>query len=103
MFPGKEVTLILGVSGDKDRQGIGRELSRVGRRIIFTKANHPRAFEFSKENVNGLFGVKDVLFTKSIKEALGCAKKETAKGGVILITGSLFTVAEARTLCEHHN
>ncbi len=103
IFKNKKVTLVLGVSGDKDKTGICRELIPISQKIIFTKTNHPRAFEFTKDNIDGVSGIKNVFFTRSIKEALDCAKKETAKDGVILVTGSLFTVAEARTLCEHRN
>ena len=52
IFPHKNVTLVLGVGADKDRTGICAELNRIASRVIATKADHPRAHEFSREELN---------------------------------------------------
>jgi len=93
IFPYKNVTLVLGVSEDKDRAGICGELNRVAGRVIATKADHPRAHEFSREELNVLFAGKPFTCLSSIEEALASVADSP---DIILITGSIFLVSEAR-------
>jgi dihydrofolate synthase/folylpolyglutamate synthase len=93
IFPHKNVTLILGVSEDKDRAGICGELSRIAGRVIATKADHPRAHEFSREELNVLFTNKPSTCLSSVKEALASVADST---DIVLVTGSVFLVSEAR-------
>ncbi len=47
-FPGKQVYLIFGASEDKNIPGMFRELKPKIRRIIVTRADHPRALDVEK-------------------------------------------------------
>src|SRR3989338_1496768 len=93
IFPYKNVTLVLGVSEDKDRAGICGELNRVAGRVIATKADHPRAHEFSREELNVLFAGKPSTCLSGVEEALASVADSP---DIILITGSVFLVSEAR-------
>jgi len=103
IFPKKNITLVLGVSADKDQKGICHELDKVACRIIFTKAKSPRAFDFGDFKQNGLFQDKEVVYTSSVREAIHRALKTAKKNGTILVAGSLYLVGEARKLCTSRN
>lgn len=99
IFPHKNVTLVLGVSEDKDRAGICGELNRIAGRVIATKADHPRAHEFSRKELNVLFANKPSTCLSSVAEALTSIADSP---DIILITGSIFLVSEARRhLCHN--
>ncbi|MCR4336492.1 MAG: bifunctional folylpolyglutamate synthase/dihydrofolate synthase, partial [Candidatus Omnitrophica bacterium] len=95
VFPNRFVTLILGLSHDKDKAQIIPILKSISSRWIWTKANHPRAAEFSDEV---LAVDRDIPWekTSSVKEALALAQRHVEENSVILVTGSLFVVAEAK-------
>ncbi|MBM3118586.1 MAG: bifunctional folylpolyglutamate synthase/dihydrofolate synthase [Chloroflexi bacterium] len=87
--------IIFGTSCDKDISGMVRELKPLGDHIIITSSSHPRAAstlilsdKFAK------LGVK-VKIAESVPDALSQALASTGKTGLILVTGSLFVVAEA--------
>lgn len=79
---GKKIVLILGVSKDKDKELILDELKKIVRKIIYTKADHPRA--------------SDLEGSVDVQTALELARRETGQKDVILVTGSVFVVSEAR-------
>ena len=89
---GKRVVVVLGVSADKDADAIRGALEPIAREVILAKAAHPRAGD--------LEGAVDV------KTALELARAAAGPDGVVLVTGSLFVVAEARKLIRdrtHYN
>ena len=95
LWPNKKVTLILGISSDKDKSSICQELNKIAGRVIWTKANHPRAGNISPDELRNFFPNKESLQTQSIDEALERAY-ENIDSEMIVITGSLFIVSEAR-------
>jgi dihydrofolate synthase/folylpolyglutamate synthase len=97
-FPGRRVVLILGVCDDKDRRGIGDALKRIVDTVIATKANHPRAHDFGDSELKEMFPGKERLRAKDIQQAWALAQEKTEKEDIVLITGSIFLVAEARDL-----
>ncbi len=111
LFYGRKLIVVLGLSADKDARGIIGELGPgpgnvIGPRVeklIVTKSSHPRAADpddladIAKER--GLY----VEIRESLPEALATAVgiARAGSGGqeddpVVLVTGSLFIVAEAR-------
>jgi dihydrofolate synthase / folylpolyglutamate synthase len=94
-YVSRRVILVLGVFSDKDVAGISLVLSAVAQHIILTKIEHPRAHQFSDMEAKKYFSGKTYTITPDIgaalKEALMSAKKEDA----ILVTGSVYTVAQA--------
>jgi dihydrofolate synthase/folylpolyglutamate synthase len=87
--------VIFGTSCDKDIPGMARELKLLTDNIIATSSSHPRAAsisilveEFAKH------GIK-VDITENVLTALSKALAAAQKKELILVTGSLFVVAEA--------
>ena len=100
-FPGQPVTLVFGASSDKDVAGMLRALLRpeVGvRRAVFTQAVHPRAqapdelAALARVEAPGLV----VETAPAVAGAIELAWRIAAPNEVIVATGSLFIVAEAR-------
>lgn len=98
IFKYMRLYLVLGVSRDKDIKGMLEELMPISDNIVLTKANVPdRAAE--PELMKGLIGgEKEVVITGSVKEAIDKVKSLAGEEDLILITGSLFVVGEARAL-----
>ena len=92
-FTYRKLILVLGISGDKDIRGICQVLGNIADRIILTKAQNPRAAEC--ESIKK-FIAKPLEFTSQVKRAIVLAKHMAGYQDLILITGSLFVVAEAR-------
>ena len=99
IFRHRNLMLVLGVSKDKDIKGILEELLPIADSVILTKSKiAERALEPSmiKEYIKGY--AKDIILTQNVNEALEISRSKTASGDLILITGSLFIVGEARGL-----
>lgn len=103
IFPEKSVTLVLGVSQDKDITGICRELNRLVETVIVTMAGHPRAYCFPEDELEDLFPGKTRVRTENIDQAIAAARRQTAPKDIILITGSVFLVGEARRFLSLKN
>jgi len=87
-FKNRNVIVIFGVSQDKDIEPICEELTKITDNMIFTKANHPRA--------------RDLPGSVNVKEALEIAFGQCRFTDIILITGSLFVISEARAQLMGH-
>lgn len=99
-YPGKPVILIFGASEDKDIQGMLTELLPRVEEMIAVKSFHPRAIEPGKlvEMAQGM-GHQDT-YIEDIPKAIEKALHMVDEDGLILITGSIFVVAEARKYWE---
>ena len=96
IFPGKSVTLILGVSQDKDKTGICRELNPITKKIIAAKADHPRAHGFTEDELKHFFPGKPSFRIADAGQAIEAACRDGDQGDIVLIAGSIFLVSEAR-------
>ncbi len=99
LFKYKRLILVLGVSKDKDIKGILKELVPIADSIVLTKSKLiERAME--PERIKDLITpkTKDVAVTMSTKEALDKAMSQASPSDLILVTGSLFVVGEAREI-----
>jgi dihydrofolate synthase/folylpolyglutamate synthase len=93
-FPGARLTLVLGISADKDRAGILKALVPLAARVVLTAAAHPRATP-PAELAAALPPVEmPVSQTASVGEALDLALADPA-AEVVCVAGSLFVVGEA--------
>ena len=94
----KRLILVLGACCDKDIKGICNELCLMADEIILTKAKNPRAAEaeFIKPQAAGCRLQAKIWLTKNVKEAIEKAKEIAGEKDLILVTGSLFVVGEAR-------
>lgn len=98
-FEYKKLILVLGMSQDKDIEGVCDILCRIASKIILTKSRNSRAAEpeFIQKILHRQAGLTD-----NIKEAIAMAKKSANPGDLILITGSLFVAGEARRCLKTH-
>jgi len=94
-FEFARAVLIIGVSCDKDIDGIVSELVALFDRVIVTRAEHPRsmalkqlAAAFEKHGV-------EARAAQSVPEALSLAMGIAGDKDLVCVTGSLFVVAEA--------
>jgi dihydrofolate synthase/folylpolyglutamate synthase len=99
-YPEKSVVLIFGASEDKDIQGMLDELMPKVTDLITVKSFHPRAIDPDKlvemaKNYN-----RSVHCVEHIPEAIKKALQTVGQGQLVLITGSIFVVAEARKFWE---
>lgn len=94
-FKYKRLVLVIGISKDKDVDGILQKLIPIADIIVGTRAPTDRACEPSElENVVRKHG-KDAFVTDTVKEAIRLARTLARSGDAILVTGSIFTVSEA--------
>lgn len=100
IFRYMKLILILGVSKDKDLPGILEELLPVADAVIVTKADMPgRAME--PERIGDAIGKRAaVSVARSVADALAQARAMAAPEDLIVVTGSLFVVGEAKRHCE---
>jgi len=86
VFGETPITLVLGVSADKDAAAILAALAPAATRIVLTRAAHPRAAD-----PDTLPPVGEV--THSSAEALEVATRD-ARTPIVCVAGSLFLVGE---------
>ncbi len=99
-FKWKRLILVLGVMGDKDIPKIIRRVVPLADYILYTRPEYSRAAdpEILMKEAAPLGKRGEIVQT--IPEALKRAKGRSGPGDVILVTGSLFTVGEAKACLE---
>lgn len=94
-FPGKMVYLIFGASEDKNIPGMFAEMKPKIRRLIVTRADHPRALDPARivefANQAGLEAEAVSPVRSAFERALELSEKD---GSIILSAGSMFVTAE---------
>lgn len=97
LFRYRNLVLVFGVSKDKDVVGMLEELMPIADSIIFTRSNVvARALDPSK--IKEISGRNDASVKYSVEDAVDIAVKSAAPDDLVLITGSLFIVGEAREI-----
>ena len=94
-FPGRPVYLIFGASEDKNIPGMFAEMKSKIRKIIITRADHPRALEVEKiRSLADQAGAESEAVVP-VKDALARALDLSSKdGSIVLSAGSMFVTAE---------
>lgn len=95
-YPSKKIIFIFAASQDKDVRNMLKEIKYE--KIILTSFNNPRAF--NPEEIKKTCGIKQAYFADNVIEALTVAKKMYNSNSLILISGSLFLVSEAKELLQ---
>jgi dihydrofolate synthase/folylpolyglutamate synthase len=99
-FSGKSILLLFGASEDKDIQGMFIELMPLVKEIMLVKSFHPRAIEPAKLiDMVRPFG-RPVQIIDHIPVAIEKATQLANSNLAVLVTGSIFVVAEARKYWE---
>jgi len=92
IFPRKKIIAIFSCLTSKDKRGMARQLEKLTDTIILTKIDAERAAEMPE--LKRAF-LKTVSIRDTIKNALSLAREFSDKNSLILITGSIYLVAEA--------
>ncbi|MBD3379878.1 MAG: bifunctional folylpolyglutamate synthase/dihydrofolate synthase [Candidatus Omnitrophica bacterium] len=96
IFDYDKLILVMGLSRDKDAEGILREIAPVADEIIFTRSLSPRAQD--PFVLRGFVRGRKAKVTTDSKEALGAALKSAGEKDLILVMGSFYLVGEIREL-----
>lgn len=97
IFSGRKAVFVLGCSDDKDIAGMVKALSPAAKSFILTQARHPRAYAWKTSNVKQIFKAQDVKMVQSAREACRQGLKSLGTSDILVVTGSLFAAAEARS------
>lgn len=93
-FPGARLTLVLGISADKDRAGILKALVPLATRVVLTAAANPRATPPDELRAALPPIEAETLLAPDAAAALGLALTRPATD-IVCVAGSLFLVADA--------
>ena len=94
----RRLILIIGILGDKDYRGIVGELAPLADRVVATKPQYSRALDVKvlAAEIGRLH--TNVSTAETVGEALSRAKNVASVDDLILVTGSLYVVGDARSL-----
>jgi len=99
-FPGWPLVLVFGASEDKDIRGMLAELAPRAQLVVTTRSTHPRAADpDALVSVVHQFGRPARAFP-TMEEALRAAFRYAGGEAVVLVTGSLFVAAAARSVWQ---
>jgi dihydrofolate synthase/folylpolyglutamate synthase len=92
------LVLVLGILRDKDHRGIIERLVPLADRVIVARPQYDRAMDIRAlaEEVHRL--QRDVMTAESVGEAIDLARRNSAEDDLIVVTGSLYTVGDARAI-----
>ncbi len=91
------VDFVIGVSSGKDCLAIIKALEPLARRFYATSSRHPRALpaDALAQQIRKRSS-KEVVVTHNVDQALDMALESARPSGLVVVTGSLFVVADAR-------
>jgi dihydrofolate synthase / folylpolyglutamate synthase len=95
-FTWERLHLILAISANKDVEGIVRELAPLADRVYATHNRSERSADVEQTHAAVAALGKDVVDAPSVAEALEAARAAAGPDDLIAVTGSLYTVADAR-------
>lgn len=95
-FPGERLHLVLSISANKDVAGIAAQLAPMADAVYATRNESERSADAA--SIAEAFGAQGAAVTVhgSVAEALAAARAAAAADDLICVTGSLYTVADAR-------
>jgi dihydrofolate synthase/folylpolyglutamate synthase len=97
----REITMVFGVMRDKAVQEISEILFPIAAHVIVTHANNPRSASPNeiRQAASRVADGIDIEEAENVRFALEQARKVAGKGGLVVVTGSIYIVGEAmRTL-----
>ncbi len=98
-FPDRALTLVIGISSDKDQAGILAALAPLASRVILTAYRSPRSAPPAALRALLPPGEARIEVASSLPEALSLARAEP-RTPVICVAGSLYLVGEALACCR---
>jgi len=94
--PRRRGWIVLGVAGDKDAGAIARALGPVASGFVATQAASPRAMAATAMASSVATAGRRVEMAATVAEAVERAVGLAGEDGLVVVTGSLGVVAEAR-------
>jgi dihydrofolate synthase/folylpolyglutamate synthase len=92
----RDIILIVGMMKDKEMKAILRELGGASDKIIVTGLPYERAHKPDDLARKASKYFRVITRTETMKEAIDTGRASISRGGLLCITGSLYSVAEAR-------
>jgi dihydrofolate synthase / folylpolyglutamate synthase len=105
-FVKRPVTLVFGAMRDKRLSEIAQLLFPAAERLVLTRPDNPRAasLEDLRDLAEQITPTKQIGVAETAEEAFRAANEQTAAGGLICISGSLYLIGEflsARSFASH--
>ncbi len=94
----RKLILVIGILGDKDFRGILSELVPLADRVIATRPDYARGMDVLSLAAAVRAFTEPVETAETVAEAITKAKQAAEAGDLVLITGSLYVVGDARTV-----
>ncbi|NTW06175.1 MAG: bifunctional folylpolyglutamate synthase/dihydrofolate synthase, partial [Peptococcaceae bacterium] len=95
-FPGKKRYMVLGMLSDKERSRVVGLLAPGAEEIIITKPNSPRASDCEFLALEAGRYVEVVRIIENIIDAVKAGISAAGPQDLVVVTGSIYMVAEAR-------
>ncbi|MBU0586230.1 bifunctional folylpolyglutamate synthase/dihydrofolate synthase [Candidatus Micrarchaeota archaeon] len=98
-YKGKRTVLVISISSDKDVEKMLKQAAPIANKVIVTKHSlRERAIkpEILGKKAKKFF--KEVFIIPNVKKALEHGMNIVGKNGVVLVTGSVFLVGDARSI-----
>ncbi|HSR12628.1 MAG TPA: cyanophycin synthetase, partial [Thermodesulfobacteriota bacterium] len=95
-FPRRRLILVLGIMADKDIAGMMARLVPMADLVILTRPRMARAAEISVLRAHAAPFGRRVVEIQDVPAAVDAALDEGGTEDLVVVTGSLFTVGEAR-------
>jgi dihydrofolate synthase / folylpolyglutamate synthase len=103
IFPGSPRILVVGMLRDKDAQGAMALLAPHFDQVLCTSARSPRALS-SQEMLNACQGSNpNCRSVEGVAKAIAEGQRLAGRDGMVMISGSLYTVGEAISYLEGHH
>lgn len=100
LFPNESITIVLGILKDKDVQGVLNELEQISDDFIFVRVEREQQRLMEPLNLIELSIATNKKVAISVVEEV----ENAAKDNVVIVTGSLYLLAQWRSiLLEHFN
>ncbi len=96
LFPGRELVLVLGILADKDREEVLRILGPIAKALVVTKPPQVRAGKWEQVGEIGRKYCRKVHLVADPLSALEMGVELSAHNGVVVITGSIYTISTLR-------
>ena len=96
----RKVILVIGILKDKDHGGILGQLVPLADQVIVTCPDYSRALGIDALAAEVRRSHWDVALSSSVAAAIDLARRSAHRDDLIIITGSLYTVGEARALLK---
>ena len=97
LFPGRKLTLVLGILNDKDLTSIAEHLGPLAGRVVATRPKTQRAYD-PGEVRKAFEPYAPVDLATDVKDAVAGTIDAAAADEVIVVTGSIYTVGEVLEL-----